>query len=264
MNDPATILGRMLRNSVEFRRIFFPLRAIAGVLERYSDPAIFYSSDFPDFPLSKAGSLFRLRYRGRYLALTTCHQLDVNGYDYHQLSIFGKTRGRVITSGFVTFPLDQDEQREKLDCVVFDFTPGVEEGALDSVNFLELSEVQENASRGELIASFCIGYPSHRNQIDWESENFEIGANAVWGLPCEPLLKGRQSFKVPSHLHYDPKGMSGGPVFSLYMENDQLLADFSGILTNASPQAFNYLPMSEIVRILNYSTRAEEQPELRS
>ena len=253
MNDDLTIFGLALSSSVSLRGIFIPRPSIAGVLEKYADPALFFTTDFPDFPLTKGGSLTRVKYKERYFAITTCHQFDRHSYDYKQLILIGTKVGDGVTSHNSTSPSASGDQRDVIDCVILEFTASVEDGKVEKNRFLEIPLIEKWRFTEDYFCCFCIGYPSHRNNLD--ERHYSMAANAVWGEPCEPLIHRRISFRPFKSLEYEPDGMSGGPVFSLSDDMGRHVVELAGILTNASSRAFNFLPMSEIYPLLEYATR---------
>ena len=127
-------------------------------------------------------------------------------------------------------------------------------GKVNDDKFLEIPSSRNKERSGDCKGVVCIGYPGHLNIINYDNQSYAVAPNAVWGIPCEQLISDRASFKPLNQLPYAPDGMSGGPVFSLLSQSDMLTIELCGILTNASSEAFNYLPLKDIYKLLSYAT----------
>ena len=133
--DLGTLIGSKTLTSIRVNGLLVPANSIADHLQRYTDPALFHTEGQGQFHLSKSGSLVRIRLGDRFFAVTSVHQLDLHEYKYDQLCLLRPDRERLVTLHRVVFPENISDQRDIFDCLIFDSTEVVKEGALRASDF---------------------------------------------------------------------------------------------------------------------------------
>jgi hypothetical protein len=246
-----TIIGSRITTSVSAGGLFIPANSLSHYLQRFSDPGLYHAHSLENYQLSKSGSLVRVSYKGRYFAITSHHQSKRAGYEYDELVMVNRNRDRYFSGHRAIFPIESDDEEYSFDCLIYEFSDLVKSGKLPKDNWYQILEKSANYPTPKPIVICTIGYPGHRNNIDYENSVYPIGPNAVWGSEVESRIKGRLSFEPISLIDFDPVGMSGSPVFALNMEEGLLELFLAGILTEASRQTFNFLPLNRIIPALD-------------
>jgi len=202
---------------------------------------------------SKSGSLTKIKFQDRYFAVTTEHQIRIPGYEYKQLCLINDDAIKLLTSHAAYFIVENEESRHGSDIVIFEYTNVVLSGSLSSHGWYDLSK-ELHSDRLQKPDMVCgLGYPGHRNQIDYENSSYAIAPNAIWGVETEPNIEGRLAFKPTYSIDYAPDGMSGGPVFGLELLDAYPSIFFAGILTNASSSVLHFLSRTRLSRMIDES-----------
>lgn len=240
-----TLLERKIGTSVSDNGLIVPIDSLGEHIRRYSFPAIFHSSIQDEAILTKGGSLAKVRTDNRYFAITAYHVISNNNYDLTQLCLPEITPGRFVSSHAARFPASRAAE-DDYDFVTFEFTDPVNEGLLSRSDWFDVTYDLNRSADFDAMLMVCLGYPSHRNFIQYDEKLYPVTPNAVWGEQIEPMIHHRRSFAPINPVAYDPIGMSGAPVFGLELREAHLHLALTGILTNASSRTFNYLPISSI------------------
>lgn len=246
MREKDTIFGSRPAAATRLNGLLVPNHLLSNNLQRYVDPALFYTEGIEPFSMTLSGSISRIKYADRYFAAITCHQLDLYAYHYRQLVLANRDRGVLITSHAASFPNPIGDQRAIVDCILFEYTRVVDEGALSPSIWYDVSNDLFEASSEDAGTLCALGYPGHRNAIDYDSMTYKAGPNCVWGYSVPPTVSDRFSFIPRPAIKYSPDGMSGGPVFKLVDRAEGPEVRFAGILANASRHMFNYVPTSAL------------------
>jgi hypothetical protein len=257
LRELDTILGSRLNTSIKVNELFIPANSVAQHLRTFAEPAIFHSDVEEPYDMSKSGSLTKLKINGRFFVLTTLHQLksghhlNFGSYNYDQLCIHNHETKHWLTSNRIIFPEGSEDNLEDFDCLLFEFTKAVEEYALQSSSWYNIDiDIKRDFTPKPMLVC-CIGYPGFRNCIDYDNSTYAAAPNAIWGKEVKPSIRGRLAFKPINVESFDPAGMSGGPVFGIATEHDQLVTNFSGILTNASNFQFNFISFQRIKKLFD-------------
>lgn len=249
--DLGTILGSRVNTSIDFNGLLVPANSAGHHIRKYTCPALFYTENSEPFSLSKSGSLTKIKHRGRYFVLATRHQVIGECYNLEQICLHNADRKTFVTSSRAYFPEGEQEAQEAFDCIMLEFTEAIEDRGLTKIGWYDIGRDLSRLATPKALACCCIGYPGFRNTIDYEAEHYAAAPNAVFGTECPPVVRGRLSFKPIKKISYDPRGMSGGPVFGFALENGSLIANLSGILTNASQVCFNFMPLQRIKSLVS-------------
>jgi hypothetical protein len=240
-----TLMGRKLGTSVVDNGLVIPADAIGQHLRRYTFPAIFQTNLDGKFILTKSGSLAKVKTNGRYFGITAHHVISANNYELTQLCLPQIRPNQFVTSQAARFPAS-DTAKDQFDFICFEFTEPVNEGLINRNDWFDVSFDLSRTTEVEAIIVACLGYPSHRNSINYDESTYAIAPNLVWGDHVDSRIPNRKSFTPVNPISYEPIGMSGAPVFGLELRGQHLHLALAGILTNASPITFNYLPISNI------------------
>lgn len=240
-----TILGRKITTSVVDNSLVVPATSLGPHLRRYTFPAIFQSELNGETILTKGGSLAKVKADGRFFAITAYHVISENNYKLTQLCLPQLRPNYFVTSHAVRLPASK-EALDQFDFVCFEFTEPVNEGLLDASDWFDATYDLNRTTDVEAVMVGCIGYPSHRNSIQYEERTYAVAPDLVWGDQKSSSIADRRSFSPVSPIDYEPSGMSGAPVFGLELRGRHLHLALAGILTNASSVTFNYLPIKSI------------------
>ena len=245
-----TILGRKLLTSIDFNGLMVPANSILGAIKTHCEPALFHTGDEADlYSISKSGTLFKVKFKGRYFAISSRHQVLDQGYDHENLVLHNYFRKRLLTSHRAVFPEGSEFQKEDFDALLHEFTEVVRSGELPSLGWYDLTREINRDSIGEIKLAFAVGYPGAFNFIDYEKPAYQAVAKGIVGTPTKSGISGRLAFDPVEPVDFDPSGMSGGPVFGLELDRDGYRASFAGILTNASQIRFNFLSINRLKRM---------------
>lgn len=249
--DLGTVLGSKLATAVRINQLLVPANSITRHLLRYTDPALFHSKGFGKYNMTKAGSLTRLKQSSRYFALITHHQLSTQNYEYDQLTIHNPETQRLVNSEMAIFELESEKSEYNFDCVLFEFTKPVKAGMLSEHGWYDLTQELTEEKLSKPSGVIAIGYPSHRNEIDYETDQYSMAPNSVFGYESTSSLEYRLAFDPEPEIEFDPQGMSGGPVFGISIENLEPEVFFAGIITNASRKKFHFLSRNRISSLIS-------------
>ena len=255
MRGLDTILGSKLNTSIDMNGLFVPANSLSDYLQRFTDPALYHAHDLDEFQLSKSGSLFRIKYRERYFAITSHHQSKRGGYQYDELVLIGKERNWYYTGHKAIFPVEEQESEYEFDCLIYEFTDLVEAEKLSSSNWFSVNEISATRTTPKPLIVCTIGYPSHRNNIDYSQKSYPIGPNAVWGTEAKSNIRNRLAFTPKPTIDFEPSGMSGAPVFAVERDGELLFGFCAGILTEATRKKFNFIPLNKLKRALDHAIR---------
>lgn len=256
MIDLDTIWGSKINTSIYVNGLYAPANSLGEVLVAYSAPGLFASEAFPEFSPSKSGSSTKIKFRGKYLAITTRHQLTIQERAYDEFCLRGTSDTSLLTSHAAYFEID--EHIGDLDLVIFDFTEVVSLGRIPSIGWYNLDREFNKSELEKPSMVIGIGYPSYRNVIDYSAEKYSSAPNAIWGAETEPSISGRLAFQPTDKLAYKPDGMSGGPVFGVKLEGHKPAAFFAGIITEASAYKVHFSSRTRISKVLNEHFPKEE------
>lgn len=250
MNDLATIIGSKVRTAIDVNGLLIPANSFSAHLRQFSAPAVFASEGFEPFTMSLGGSMTKVRVGQRYFSILTRHQLDQGKFDFSQVSILSDETQHMVTTEKVVFQEFRNEEGMDLDCIACEFTTPIREGVISCRGWYKIdTEVErERTPKPSLVCA--IGYPGYRNHINFETMHYGISPNAILGREAEPSLKGRLSFKPINALEYDPRGLSGAPVFGVSLEALEPTAFLAGIVSEASRQQIHFVSLREITKFL--------------
>jgi hypothetical protein len=107
----------------------------------------------------------------------------------------------------------------------------------------------EVASRGRL---FCAcGYPqaSERNVIDYAARTITVGLHIAIGTydaPSPSAFTGHHMLDVSTEEFGGPNGLSGGPVFRLFVDetSGMCIPSFAGIVTMGGPNRIHFIDVA--------------------
>ena len=232
-----------LRERVRFQQFETDVDRVSAIACSFADPGIMANPQYPEYPISKSGTVTRIRFRDRYYTLSTLHQFEKGGFDLEQLVLPGVEPGAMCGSeGYTRLSL-QAEDLHDFDCVAHDFTSPVQAGRLRSTGWYDLGTAPWTEPTEYADIAFAIGYPEHSNRIDFETLTYASRPHAIWGNPGHQRLRGRLSMALVNPLGYAPNGVSGGPLFSLIDCEHHYHAKLAGMVVNASESVLNFLPI---------------------
>jgi hypothetical protein len=248
-----TIIDMRLATSFRIGSLYVPANSVEVFLHRFIDPALFYNDPAFGFEFSKSGSLTKVKFKGRYFALLTFHQVNLGRYALDQLFVKDRRRKMMFTSSLVFHENFKEPDHEKFDFLAFEFTESVLSNDLPNDDWYDLDWDADFGGLAQAEKVICIGYPSDFNSIEFGTAKYEAKAVSVFGTPKKSAISRRLSFVPDRKPKYGPSGMSGGGVFAVAFINNEPRVAFAGILTEATKEMFNLLSSREIRKILTKS-----------
>ena len=249
-----SILGNRLLTSIECNGLYIPSSGITEYCGRYSNPALYYDENFGTFGLSRGGSATYVTYRSRYFVITSKHQQRKLNADYKTFCVHNTERSTFITSHSVHFPLNDPEENH--DFLVYEFTDAVNDGALSQHIWFDIN--RQDFAQPTIKPNFVItvGFPAHRASIIYEEDRYTRAPNAVIGKECPPTISNRLCFAPIEQIKFDPKGMSGAPVFGIVLEDLKYSLFFAGIVTEANTKKFHFYKARHILRMVEKASHS--------
>jgi hypothetical protein len=249
--DLETILGSIVNTSLRIGDLFVPARITTSFLHKFVDPALIYTNlDYP-YEFTKSGSITKVKYRDRYFALISEHQITKGQYSPDDLIVLNPYNRLLCTSGAYYYQKTDEPGAVHQDLLIFEFTEPVKSGDLPSHFWYNIDKNKPFYKKPMPARLICIGYPSEVNNIDFDTPRYDAKAVAVSGTPVRSSLRQRISFVPDDAPIYDPQGMSGGGVFALSVQNFEPHVFFAGLLTNASVERFNFISATRICAALD-------------
>lgn len=246
MSSLRTILGSRIATSAEVNGLIVPANSLTQHLTSYSEPAVFAAEGCGIYNMGLGGSMAKVKIGQRYFTILSQHQFEKGSFDFEQICLFNYETNKMATAEKAIFPIHAKNDTGSIDCVLCEFTEPVLQGNISQNGWYEVGYDLSFEATRSAICVFAVGYPGYRNEIDYDNLNYAIGPNAVIGKETLPFLSDRLSFKPINSLGYDPKGMSGSPVFGIHLSNSYLKVFLAGIVTEASKDQFHFLPLNRL------------------
>ena len=224
-------------------------------IRRFCQPAMFHS-DAPVFDAGATGSAVFIRYRGNNFGLCTLHQFGSSGVVFPPEAFFlglDGEEGRKVglpPNEAIQISFDHEGHQNLSDLYVARFDD-TREGRNLRQHFLEI-DFQATlqtvpANRVKIIVA--IGFPTEEIEVNLKLDEDEIPIGYDMKLRWVRLVMERASpnkidtpNRLPLVIHSkqenaisDPDGMSGAPVFFVYVDSSlQVYLGFAGIITNSN------------------------------
>jgi len=246
--DISTIIGSRLATSFKIGDFYVTANGLAESLVAYCDPALFHYQDWPPQNFFLSGSSFRFSYRGRFYAIITAHHMDVHNVDASQFAILNQNSQHMTSSSGMVFADDED-----FDLRLFDFTDPFNKGSIGTKNFWRATHDELFQPTPSALRVFCVGYPGEANFINFETNEFSARPFCVWGEMIEPKMRNRLSFIPTKTSLGNVAGLSGSPVFGIRLVETEPVCFWAGIVTNASLNAFNFIPSARIGKMIEFA-----------
>lgn len=259
--------------SVPVNGIHVPIKTLADSIRRFCTPAFFHHENQPVYEMSKAGSAFLLRYRGRNLAICTGHQL---GHGEHkvlpeQFAVVqeapdGKKVGLSPTT--VSQPKVEEPEYANLEDLIlleYENTRGPHDLRRLFLD-LDIATPLKAVARNSIKTIFAIGYPTtagefsikydqdfNVTQMDMTLRWVKIYFDLAEAAPLDPenRIPLVQSERADQET-IEPDGMSGSPVFFVWLDpasNAHL--GFAGIVTHARGRRYMIYDGAHVRQVLD-------------
>ena len=257
MNGRQTFFETKLATSFKIGELFVTANSLPHFLSTYTQPALFYAhaleKELEHYRLSMGGTAFKVKFRGRYFCLVSAHQIRSPNslYDYDELCIHSGATKKLFTSHRAIF--SENDEGLSFDAILYEFTDLVKDKQLTSYGWYPLSEKETNSINPKPLKCFSVDFPGHHNFIDYSKLHYSFQPYCAWGEEVESQIEGRLAFSTKPKLSFDPKGMSGSPVFGVEIDQLNPSVFFAGLLTNASREIFHFLPRKRLGLLFRYA-----------
>jgi hypothetical protein len=243
-----TILQQFAGLGVNVNGLIVPGRSIEGVLARHAQNLFVHTGD-ETFKVRLVGSATAVRYRGRYILLTTQHQL--RDLDESQVSMMTDSGSHLITSsgrrGY-----NPSTETDAYDILEFDFTEPCEARPELKHHFFDLKRSPPNTENIKVLGILLAGYPSDDQAYEvHENNNLGLVRRQVVCVPdSQPSDEVLLTVRAVKPLERDPDGMSGGSTFVIQMEDGTPHAYFAGIIIRGGREYFHILKAGYVLAFL--------------
>ena len=243
--------GIKIGNDMHFRDNFSP-NSFSNMVSKYCNNLVTLNYNknrdglVKSNPFNFSGSMTCVSYRGKFIGISTRHQVDANGYEMRDVAWTEYIKDEVTThSGPGKIVFDEQYNPKVSDhrnFYLYDFTDvKVRNRAAFEDRFFSLAEenIFSVEDQNEDTRYFIYGYlEQDQSGLDFGTLErtqgpVSIRYRQIW---CKPdvspinrcLGRCRPEFSFSTNLNF--KGIEGGPVFVLTMEDDNLVVKFAGVL----------------------------------
>ena len=254
------ILFARAKVSVPVNGILVPIKTAVELIRRFCTPAFFYHEGQPVFDMSKAGSAFLVRYRGRNLALCTRHQLGrglgATRPEQFTVTLFepGGTKVGLSPNVVSHVHMEHAEHSNLEDLLLLEYENTRGTRNLRGM-FLELDMAQtlETVDPASIKAIFAVGYPTAFGDVDVKCDEegnitgmdmelrwvkLYLAADKSAPFDTENRRAMIQDPKADQET-VDPDGMSGAPVLFVWLDpSSQAHLGFAGMITHARDRRY--------------------------
>ena len=245
----GTVLGRFASLGVNLNGLIVPARDIETTVARHAFN-LFINTGLDDFKVQLMGSATAVRYRGRFILLTTQHQLK--GVDESQVSMMTDDGSLLITSGGRR-GYDPSSETDAFDIVAFDFTEPCQAHPELKPRFFDLHRRPPDTPNIHVLAMLLAGCPFDDQAYEvHENNHLGLARRHVVCLPdSQPSDEVLLTVRARTPLPVKPDGMSGGSAFVIQLVNDEPHAFFAGLILRGGKETFQILKAPHIVAFLN-------------
>lgn len=256
------IFDEMGKMTVDHNGLLIHGRLVENHFSQYCVPLVAWTG-IEDYPVSMTGSASLIRYRGRSMMVTTRHQLKQAG-DPEGICITlkdGPGRTRMISSGGVMLFNADMTDGDHHDIVILDFTePAQHEIDIRSM-FLDFRGQHPDVPAEMVAGAVSYGYPLDSSHIDYAKADMRLGRVRV---VCRYEGQGNDDalhiMKPVVPLNFNPNGMSGGPVFTVFIQDGRFKIHLAGINARAGRDRFYVIKAGAIQMMMNAFIRARPHP----
>ena len=189
--------------SVPINGIFVPFKTVADAIRRFCTPAFFHHEDQAVFDLSRIGSAFLFRYRGRNFALLTRHQLgkDLSAVRPEQFTVTliepGGAKVGLSPNAVTKVQMENIEHSNLEDVLLLEYDNMREMRNLRGLFLdLDLAHTLETVAPASVKAIFSVGYPTAYGDVDFKFDdegnatdmNMELRWVKLYLTPDKPAL----------------------------------------------------------------------------
>lgn len=210
------------------------------------------------FPITFAGTSFRVRFCDRYLLIATAHQ-QFDTEQVAQIFHIRSERRSCFMNPAEALRINPDAVPGQLDdLMVMDYTGAVRMGYFSYDEFCPL-RIETNVKPSERVVGLrVLGFPDADQTLRLADD--EMGSFDGWTfraklLPARPWSTaerqpGIRRLKFHEPFPDVPTGISGSPVITLIQGPQYRRMSFDGIITTAGPELASYIPVEWISRLL--------------
>ncbi|WP_144430601.1 hypothetical protein [Jannaschia donghaensis] len=222
-----------------------PAYSALEYLSKAATPGRYQNSGYPEFPFSKSGSGFRIKRNDRYFAITSRHQ--VREYDPLNFILPSACKEFSVSPDRIILPSRDGRSLSSEDYLIYEYTNAVKSGLIDASRFYDVSEQSSAAKIRAPNLLLGLGFADNINRVEYGRTTYFPQTNFLFGFPVLPKINELLSFRLENPSPFEPRGMSGGPVFALFEKERFHDILPIGIITNASKVIINYFPLPFIL-----------------
>lgn len=249
-------------NAIKVGQLFLKPREIEALVAK-SCRMLLFESDDKSLPLGCGGSTTLIRYKGEKLVAATRHQVHIvagrslpaGSLDAMRVVSASEDMLSNIPLRSVRFETSHPDE-EFHDVLMFEAADEWSNQNRDRPHFFELA-LYSNRQRRK---SFVTGYPrldvvmsEYLNDFDPARPGTIHMKQALWDCILDPDFKSNarhyRSYKL-SHEHETVDGLSGGAVFSLVGELDDLEIVLDGIVVRAGKDRVQIVDANYLIQML--------------
>jgi hypothetical protein len=244
-----TLLERRIVAAIKVDSFFVSFDSLSKTLLHYAEPLVFSNSEYPEYPISRIGSAFKVRQGQKYFMFLSEHQMV--GRNPQDVVILNRRNNHLVSSHSSIYCSNFEDGEVETDLRLLEFTDAVLSGLIVGHMWFPIEDAG-NWHDAEILMSVAVGFPYLGRPIDYGSKDIKMTPRAVFGRFVGKTLSYREGFELITPIAYDPDGFSGAPVFHICEKSGQFGVIAAGIVVNAGMSMFNYVPISYLLGFLQH------------
>ena len=254
----TTTIEGITKYAVQLNGILIPAKSVESALCHYTQ-LLTVANDDETYSIGLMGSATGIFYRNHYLLLCTRHQLKIlEGRPYEQVGLLDKDGKYFCSAGGIRHYVDDVNEFDLHDLVVFDFTAPCLARPNMRERFFPFANAPPEIRSDRIIAFIASGYPSKEQDYGLTENERRLGLTRAQIIcqcaPSEDQLEEDPTLLrlVPMEpLRFNPNGISGGATFVLQIVDSIPQAFFAGMIVRAGLNDLYILKAGFIQKFVN-------------
>jgi hypothetical protein len=246
--NSGVLIDDLVKNSVNFNGVLIPPSGLDIVLSKYVECLVVWNNH-DTYLVSLVGSGIPIKFKGKYFIVCSKHQLRDRVLE--DVSLLSRDGKKCFSSGGVRH-FEGPNEYEYRDLVAFDFSDPCAEHPELRDRFYNLVFRPNDVMSDQFMVAVASGFA-------FDDQNYDLEENNHLGLVKRKLacrLDGRSSdpsiyrLETVQTLNFNPDGMSGGSVFAIQKQDNELVAFLAGMIVRAGPNHIHFVILPFIWRFL--------------
>lgn len=234
-------------------------------LVRFAQPLLISSGD-QNFPYGINGSATFVKFRSRFYAIITQHQLKSNCMS--SIAFRGKGDRNVVLGGTFHFSekFENGDSSHADELVFIDLGVSVSKGSLNECDFFDMSPENCVFDDDDVTFGVAYGYPHNVQVFDFDETGEHDFRMLHVGTVAREILSQNNgesfdqtmcAWTIKRSFDYELQGVSGGPAFCVCKNSEGFRLKFAGVITAGSASKLNTIKVQSIRRYLDAIVKSE-------